>query len=103
MAISNPCFEIWLILHHGHHGSHLSTDQAIRLRRERDGSDGKHIDSALYMKRMPTAIRHARTLRTKHERDGTEFPEDNPSSSVDQFVTHIREVVESMTDDAAHQ
>lgn len=93
LAVSNPCFETWLILHHRYHTGHLSTDEAIQLRRELDGSDSKHLDGPLYMELAPDAIRHAQSLRDKHQRDGTNFPEDNPSSSVDQFVTHIRQVV----------
>jgi len=95
LAISNPCFEIWLILHHRRYAGHLSTDEAIQLRRELDGSDGKHLDGSLYMKLADDAVRYARVLRKKHHQDGTDFPEDNPSSSVDQFVMHIREVVKS--------
>ncbi len=95
LAISNPCFEIWLILHHRHHAGHLSTDEAIQLRRELDRSDGKHLDGSLYMELAHNAIHRAKGLRKKHEQDGTNFPEDNPSSSVDEFLTHIRDVVKS--------
>ncbi|MBH0776819.1 RloB family protein [Nocardia bovistercoris] len=95
LAISNPCFEIWLILHHCRHAGHISTDGAIQLRRELDGSDGKHLDGPLYMKLADDAVRHAQSLREKHRRDGTEFPDDNPSSSVDLFVTHLRQEVRS--------
>ncbi|MFC8047858.1 RloB family protein [Nocardia sp. NPDC057353] len=92
LAISNPCFELWLVLHHRQHSRHLSTDQAVDLRRTLDGADGKHLDGTAYVKRAEVAIRGARSLRKKHENDGTNFPNDNPSSSVDEFVTHIRDV-----------
>ncbi|MEV4234069.1 RloB family protein [Nocardia sp. NPDC049737] len=95
LAISNPCFEIWLILHHRLHAGHLSTDEAIQLRRKLDGSGGKHLDGSRYMPLAHNAIRHAQALRKRHQQDGTRFPEDNPSSSVDEFVTHIRDVVKS--------
>jgi hypothetical protein len=103
LAISNPCFEIWLVLHHRRHAGHLSTAEAIQLRRELDGSDGKHLDGSLYMKLIHNAIHHAQVLREKHQRDGTNFPEDNPSSSVDQFVGHIRDVVQSAKKAALNQ
>lgn len=48
LAISNPHFEIWMSLHHRHHGGSLTTDEAIQLRRRLDGSDGKHLDRSLY-------------------------------------------------------
>lgn len=89
LAISNPCFELWLILHYRNHTAHLSTDAAIRLRRELDGSDGKHLDAPAYMKASADAVRRAQNLRKKHHDDGTAFPEDNPSSSFDEFVTLI--------------
>jgi hypothetical protein len=95
LAISNPCFEVWLILHHRNHRGHLSTDEAIRLRRELDGADGKHLDGSIYMKHASKAVRRAQALRKKHQDEGTNFPEDNPSSSVDEIVTHIRSVVSS--------
>ncbi|GAA5059059.1 RloB family protein [Nocardia callitridis] len=96
LAISNPCFEVWLIMHHRRHSGHLSTDDAVRLRCEIDGSDGKHLDGASYMKLADKAVRHAQAMRKKHQRDGTEFPDDNPSSSVDEFVTQIREMAKSV-------
>lgn len=95
LAVSNPCFELWLIIHHQHHTGPLSTDEAIRLRRELDGSDGKHLDGALYLKLVDNAIRRAQALRKKHHLENTDFPADNPSSSFDQLVTHIREVAKT--------
>jgi hypothetical protein len=54
---ATPCFELWLIIHHRHHTGPLTTDEAIRLRRQLDGSDGKHLDGALYLKLVDNAIR----------------------------------------------
>ncbi len=89
LAISNPCFELWLILHHRSYTAHLSTDAAISLRRQLDGADGKHFDSRTYMDLRHEAVRRARSLRRKHLNDGTRFPEDNPSSSFDELLTQI--------------
>ncbi|WP_113718530.1 RloB family protein [Arthrobacter dokdonensis] len=89
LAISNPCFELWLILHYRDQTAHLSTDEAIRLRKGLDGSDGKHLDGATYMAARRDAIRRAQSLRKKHLGDGTKFPHDNPSSSFDELVTLI--------------
>lgn len=71
LAVSNPCFELWLILHHRHHTGPLTTDEAIRLRRQLDGSDGKHLDGALYLKLVDNAIRRAQSLRKKHHEEST--------------------------------
>lgn len=95
LAVSNPCFEFWLIIHQRHHTGPLTTDEAIRLRRQLDGSDGKHLDGALYLKLIDNAIRRAQSLRKKHHEENTNFPDDNPSSSFDRLITHIREVAKT--------
>ena len=41
VAISNPCFELWLILHFQDQDGWLNNDQAAKLRRRLDGSSGK--------------------------------------------------------------
>lgn len=91
LAISNHCFELWLILHHQNQTAHLSNDEAIRLRRERDDSDGKHLDGPVYKASRKGATRRAQSLRKKHLGDGTTFPEDNPASSLGQLILFIDE------------
>ncbi|AYD90555.1 RloB domain-containing protein [Actinomyces sp. 2119] len=82
-AVSNPCFELWLILHHRDHWGYLTTAQAGTLRNQLDRSVSKHINSVIYMDRRAEAAQRARSLRGRHERDRAEFPADNPSSGVD--------------------
>ncbi len=82
MAISNPCFEIWLILHFKRHGSWLDNDGARRLRRRLDGVPDKGLDPAKYMPLVNEAMDNATALDERHLRDGTEFPRDNPSSGM---------------------
>ncbi|MGH3273537.1 MAG: RloB family protein [Streptosporangiaceae bacterium] len=42
IAVSNPCFEIWLILHFKPlYGAWLDSQQAVKTRRARDGSSDK--------------------------------------------------------------
>jgi hypothetical protein len=62
LAISNPCFELWLILHHERHGSWLDNDDARRLRRRLDGAPGKGLDPAKYMPKIHAAIKNAAAL-----------------------------------------
>ena len=81
-AVSNPCFEIWLALHFKKHGAWLTTDNAGQLRSDFDGSKGKEVDGDLYMPLRETAAKRARDLRNKHVKDGTAFPDDNPSSGM---------------------
>ena len=82
LAISNPCFEIWLILHFEQHGSWLDNDGARRLRRRLDGAPDKGLDPAKYMPLVSKAMDNATALEKRHVRDGTEFPMDNPSSGI---------------------
>jgi len=89
LAISNPCFEIWLILHFESRGSWLDNDGARRLRRRLDGVPDKGLDPAKYMPLVGKAIYNAVMLDKQHFRDGKEFPRDNPSSGVHRLVASI--------------
>ena len=82
LAISNPCFELWLALHFDDHTAWLTSNAAAKLRRKHDKSSGKELDGSHYMPRRADAARRARALTTKHVGDGTEFPKDNPSSGM---------------------
>ena len=82
VAISNPCFELWLILHYAEHSRWISNQKARSIRHEHDGSTGKQLDSSAYMQRREAAVRRARRLAEAHESAERNFPQDNPSSSV---------------------
>jgi RloB-like protein len=82
VAVSNPCFELWLALHHVDHTAHLTTTAAIRMRKTLDGSDGKEVDGSKYVGGLQVAAERAAALDRKHRLDGTFFPHDNPSSGV---------------------
>ncbi len=82
LAISNPCFELWLALHFEDHTAWLDNDAAGKLRRKHDKSSGKGLDGSQYMPRRADAARRARALTAKHAGDGREFPKDNPSSGM---------------------
>ena len=88
-AVSNPCFEIWFLLHFKAHTRWESTDDAIKLREQEDGSTGKEVDGALYMPERWTAVANARDLRDKHIDDQTVFPHDNPSSGVFELLVAV--------------
>ena len=82
LAISNPCFELWLALHFDNRTAWLDNDAARKLRRDHDKSSGKGLDASEYMPRRADAAERARALTAKHAGDGTEFPHDNPSSGM---------------------
>lgn len=89
LAISNPCFELWLALHFTDHSAWLDNDDAEKLRRRYDGSRDKGLKGATYMGRRSDAVRRARSLAARHEGDGTPFPDDNPSSGMYRFIDAI--------------
>jgi sugar phosphate isomerase/epimerase len=89
LAISNPCFELWLILHFDDQTAFLNTADAERKSRKLDGRTGKRIDADSYMSLRTTAARRAVQLARRHERNETQFPCDNPSSSMSDFLAAI--------------
>ena len=89
LAISNPCFELWLALHFEDHTAWLDNQASRKLIRAHDRSLGKGLDGAQYMPRRADAARRARALTAKHIGDETEFPDDNPSSGMYLFLEAI--------------
>jgi hypothetical protein len=89
LAVSNPCFELWLILHFQDHTAWLDNNQARRLRRQLDGSGDKGLDAARYMPLAADAARRGADLDSRHLRDGTVFPQDNPSSGMHRLLAAV--------------
>lgn len=90
LAISNPCFELWLILHFQDQGAWLDSDAACRLRRKLDGSIDKGLDAAKYMLLSANAARRAAELDERHRQNGTVFPDDNPGSSMHRLIRAVQ-------------
>jgi hypothetical protein len=82
LAVSNPCFELWLILHHCACTAWLDSAHAQRTRRDLDGSSGKDVDAARYMALAREAMARARALDGEHVKNGSVFPHNNPSSGM---------------------
>ncbi|MDR1266576.1 MAG: RloB family protein [Propionibacteriaceae bacterium] len=89
VAVSNPCFEVWLIMHHKNVTAFLTTDQAEQFSRAADERPGKHINADLYMPKRGDAVRRAETLEQRHHSNGTVSPHDNPSSGVFRFLRAV--------------
>lgn len=92
VAVSNPSFELWLVLHFQDQTAWLTTSEATRLRRDLDGGTGKGVNGSTYMPRRAEANRRARYLDSKHEGDITPFPKDNPSSGMYRFLESVEGV-----------
>ncbi len=89
VAISNPCFELWLILHFQSQTAWMDSDSACALRRRLDASVGKGVDGEKYMPLVADAVRRAADLDERHRREGTAFPDDNPSSGMHKLLAAI--------------
>ena len=91
LAISNPCIELWFLLHF--------TDQRAHIAKERAQSEsknllkcGKNLSSEALTSledHFETAQRRAQSLDRKHELDGSPS-RTNPSSNLWELVERIR-------------
>ncbi|SHN47991.1 RloB family protein [Cryptosporangium aurantiacum] len=89
LAISNPCFEIWLVWHFRDHTSFIDTAGASRLRRACDGQDNKGVSSVHYMPHKHDASRRAKLVEERHRQNDVSFPNDNPSSGMHRLVDAV--------------
>jgi hypothetical protein len=87
LAVSNPCFELWLLLHHDSCTSHCDgyVDVAGRLKKHLPEYDKSRLTFAAYRDGVDDAVRRARRL----DPTGTAFTT-NPSTNVWQLVERIR-------------
>jgi hypothetical protein len=89
VAVSNPCFELWLILHYENQTAYLDTAAAVRMSRKLDGRLGKRIDPSVYMERRQVAAERAARLGLRHAQNQSLFPDDNPSSTMYELLATI--------------
>jgi hypothetical protein len=89
LAVSNPCFELWLILHFKDQTAFMNTSDAERKSCKLDGRAGKRIDASRYMEHRHVAAGRAATLAKRHEQNGSSFPNDNPSSKMHDLLAAI--------------
>lgn len=89
LAISNPCFELWLALHFVAHDAWLDNAGARRLRCGQDGQHDKGLNAALYMPKRALAAAGAAKLERRHAENGTRLPDDNPSSGMHLLIRSV--------------
>jgi hypothetical protein len=89
LGISNPCFELWLMLHFVDRTAFLDTGSAQRVRCSHDGETGKGLNGAIYMPRRAQAVARAAALEQHHRLNGTGFPDDNPSSGMYRLLISV--------------
>ena len=92
VALSNPCFELWLILHESDHNRPDSSDDIQRmlerLRPEYDRRRGKTPDCDDIVTRVESAEGRGNALIERREEEGN--PYGNPSTTVGMLTKAIR-------------
>lgn len=91
VALSNPCIELWFILHYEDRTSHIDADKAKKRSHELTGCKKTLTEAALkdLEARHDQAAERAKALDSKHMGDGSP-PRHNPSSEVWKLVERIR-------------
>lgn len=90
LAVSNPCIEVWGLLHYGEVDAPMSRHEAQRkLRGVMPGYD-HHLRSkfpwAECCDRYEGAIRNAKVGRQRRGAEGSKFPDDCPSTTFDELL-----------------
>lgn len=93
LAFSNPCFEVWVVLHEKDLGAWASTDDVVSAAQSVNGVSGKHVEATELIQRRALAAGRAVSLRERHRKNGSEFPDDNPSTQVDLFLAAVERSV----------
>jgi hypothetical protein len=91
VAISNPCIELWFLLHFEPQTAFIDRHDVQEKAREHTKCRKALSESALgdLEANYADAKSRAQDLDDKHRGDGTEFPENNPSSGVWKLVDSI--------------
>lgn len=89
VAVSNPCFELWLVLHHRDCSGYVNTSDIVRTSKDLEKRSGKSIDPSFYMDHIAKAVGRADKLRAMHKKNGTAFPNDNPSTGMSDFIRAV--------------
>ncbi len=92
LAISNPCIELWFLIHFDDQTAFIERHDAQRSASKHTRCEKSLSREALVAldRNYEIAKQRARRLARKHKGDGTQFPDDNPSSGVWQVVDSIR-------------
>ena len=91
VALSNPCIELWFILHYEDQTGHIGAGKAKKRALELTGCKETLTETALkdLEARHDQAAMRAKALENKHEGDGSP-PRHNPSSEIWRLVERIR-------------
>jgi hypothetical protein len=88
LAVSNPCFELWLILHFREQGAHLTSRRAAELLGKHIRDYRKHVRYEELSNGYTDAVERAESLDRRHLEAGTDGG--NPSTGVHLLTERIR-------------
>jgi hypothetical protein len=88
LAISNPCFELWLLLHFADQNAHIERNKAARLLRTHIPGYAKRAAFDNLRQGYENAVKRAKILKQRCESSGNEGC--NPSTEVYRLTEHIR-------------
>jgi hypothetical protein len=88
LAVSNPCIELWLLLHFQDQPGMQHRDKVDALLKRHVPDYDKHIDFAAYERGYCDAVKRARRLDADAERDNE--PGRNPTTGVWRLTESIR-------------
>jgi len=94
LAFSNPCFELWYLLHYRRQTAHIERDAAARALGQCMGCEYEKADKgmfALLADKLDTALASAEVLRRRDDENHGGAME-NPYTSVDLLVSRLQEL-----------
>ena len=92
VAVSNPCFEIWLVLHREEQTAHVDRHVIQQRSDELQLTANKHVlptAQPILIDTVETAEQHAKALDRRHADNGSP-PRSNPSTDVWRLVDRLR-------------
>ncbi|WP_285249266.1 RloB family protein [Pseudarthrobacter sp. efr-133-R2A-89] len=88
-VISNPCFEVFVVLHDESYTKYCDATQIQAVAKKKGmvtGTNNKNLVFDKIYGNFDRAEVFSQQLRRQHQRDDKFFPENNPSTSVDEVV-----------------
>jgi hypothetical protein len=87
VAVSNPCFELWALLHFQEQHAHIERHEVQRLCRQHMPGYEKRLPSQTLLPVYDDAVRRSEELERWHQARGTDG--DNPSTGVHRLTEEI--------------
>ncbi|MGB3414835.1 MAG: RloB family protein [Microbacteriaceae bacterium] len=100
LAVSNPCFEVWMIAHCRYSTQNYTSKSAQKLASELGliaSTQRKSPNIKMLEGHFVEAEEHAHRLRKHHANLGSKFPNDNPSTGVNILIRSLLDSAQKST------